>query len=61
MNKLTSELLINLKELIELKKLLIEYRDQNPGIEAWSEYIYEYLDAEIVKYLTDIIHLERLI
>jgi hypothetical protein len=60
MNRSALELLINAKEMLELKSLLRTYKKDNPGLEEEAEMIFEYLDTEIVKCLHDVIHLERL-
>lgn len=60
MNRMTTELLMNAKNMLELKTLLRSYKKENPGLEAETEMIFEYLDTEIVKQLHDVIHLERL-
>lgn len=60
MNKVTTEVMANLKDMVELRKLLKAYEQENPGVEEWTNPINEYLDAQILEHLTDIIHIERL-
>lgn len=60
MERQAKDLLGNIKDLIELKKLLLEYKMEKPGIADKFKIIYEYLDAEIYRAINDFIHIEDL-
>lgn len=60
MNKMTAEIFFNLKVILEVKKLIKEYKKDNPGIDQWTDPVNEFIDSEIIRNLNDIKYTEKL-